>query len=184
MGPTGDEGPVGRLLARHGVETHRVGAMGDRSSPLLEGWRLERFHAELIYRVVSAGDILIIRYRRLADRPGLRNPFRCFEWFHSLLRDHMAETGVTFGFGIIDTSLFRDDGGIDNATLTRIYRDLMGGRIVDSSQVPGLSPLEREIYRRTGTRWVCQHFEHYTTAREFRLRDKQRSGGRPPVSEA
>lgn len=160
------------MLARHGVPATRLGALGRSDSPILEGWRIERFDAELIYRTVSASEILIIRYRRLASAHGLRNPFRCFEWFHRLLREHRHETGITFGFGIIDTRMFRADGGIDDDTLTRIYRDLMGGLIVDSSRVPGLSPLERELYRRTNTRWVCQHFEHYTTAREHRARQR------------
>lgn len=142
--------------------------MGRSDSPILEGWRIERFGSELIYRTVSTSEILIIRYRRLVGAEGLRNPFRCFEWFHRLLRDHRQETGIIFGFGVIDTSRFRAEGGIDDATLTHIYRDLMGGLIVDTSRVPGLSPVERELHRRTGTRWVCQHFEHYTTAREYR----------------
>ncbi|HMR31387.1 MAG TPA: hypothetical protein PKA13_00430 [Geminicoccaceae bacterium] len=165
------------MLARHGVPTTRLGALGRNDSPILEGWRIERFDAELVYRTVSASEILIIRYRRLASARGLRNPFRCFEWFHRLLREHRQETGVTFGFGIIDTRMFRADGGVDDATLTHIYRDLMGGLIVDSSEVPGLSPLERELCRRTNTRWVCQHFENYTTAREYRL--QRRRAGRP-----
>jgi hypothetical protein len=182
--PTGDEGPVGRLLARQGATTSRVGALGKDDSPLLEGWRVERFGSELIYRVVSASDILIVRYRRLAGPGGLRNPFRCFEWFHALLRDHRIETGVTFSFGVIDTSLFRSDGGIDDATLARVYRDLMGGRLIDTAEVPGLSALERELHRRARTRWVSQQLERYTTAREFRLLRRRQDKGLPPTDEA
>jgi hypothetical protein len=167
-GSTGDDGPVGRLLSRHGIRTGRVGALGRADSPILEGWRIEAFDAELVYRLVSATNLLIVRYRRLAGAEGLRNPFRCFEWFHSLLRDCCDETGVRLSYGVIDTSLFRAEGGIDDAALARVYRDLMGGRIIDTDEVPGLSPLEHELHRKTGTRWVCQQLERYTTAREFR----------------
>lgn len=170
---SGDTGPVGRLLAGQGVVPRRLGAMGIAGSPLLEGWRIDRFEAELVYRVVSASDILIVRYRRTGGAAGLRNPFRCFEWFHSLLRDHRHETGVTFSFGVIDTSLFRGDGGIDDATLAHVYRNLMGGRIIDTDAVPGLSPFERAFHRRSGTRWISQQLEHYTTAREYRRLDRR-----------
>lgn len=99
-------------------------------SALFAGYRFEIAQAEIVYRMHDPQTIIIIRYRtHRHDRKNLANPFRAMHWFLQFLC--RSKLGIKRVMGLVDTTLYQEQGGLTTARLLHVYLRHMGGRLID-----------------------------------------------------
>jgi hypothetical protein len=117
-------------------------------SALFAGYRFEIAQAEIVYRMHDPQTVVIIRYRTHPhDRKNLANPFRGMHWFLQFLC--RSELGVKRVMGLVDTTLYQEQGGLTAERLLHVYQHHMGGRLIDFD----------------GARWVYQDLVDYRSPR-------------------
>ncbi len=176
---THPEQAVLAALVAAGHELQPVPALERQGSPLPGGHRLDWHGAEIVFRVLASGEVLILLYRRSARVPSLRNPFRAFVAFLRFLAERRDELGLVRVFGRIETAPYRAEGGLDDTRLARFYTDFIGGAPIGPNDIAGFSAMDRRVYQLLGTTWMSLDLADFRPVGEVVARRKALAGTGP-----
>lgn len=135
----------------------------DRPGSLYIGPRFRIRDCELIYRRPEPGLLLIVLYRRLAEKTGtLGNPFTDLVWFLRLCT--RPEFDLNHIMGYVSTYGYRHERGLSDQRLVQFYHRFFDAEWADYD----------------GNRWLCKSVESLKIRLEqLRSKDAQwpESGG-------
>lgn len=120
---------------------------------------------EIVFRHLDPATLLLVRVRRLEAATGLDSPLQGIARFVALLVRTRAATGLERVVGVVDTSPYRRDGGLDDERLAAFYRRLHRAERLDPTTIPGLGPLDRELAGKEGVLWVGLDLAHFRGVR-------------------
>jgi hypothetical protein len=179
---TNPEQAVRAAFAAAGHRLERVPALERQGSPLPGGHRLEWHGAEIVFRVLASGEVLILLYRRSARVPSLRNAFRAFVAFLRFLAERREALGLVRVFGRVETGPYRSEGGLDDTRLARFYTDFIGGSLVGPNDIAGFSAMDRCVYQLLGTTWMSLDLVDFRPVGEVVARRKALAGAGPAAA--
>ena len=130
--------PLRDALRAHGccVTDHHL---SDHPGSMYIGPRFRIRHCEMIYRRPEPDLLLIVLYRRQAEKTGtLGNPFADLVWFLQMCTQPEFELNRIMGY--ISTYHYRHENGLSNLRLTRFYQRFFDAHSVEYD----------------GNLWLCQ----------------------------
>ncbi len=152
--------PLTRFLQKQGFRIERECLSEDPDSLFL-GLKFKVGKAEIVYRLVSPEVVLIVSYRRLGQRKGMRNTFAEFFWFIELLT--RPEFGLKQVIGCVDAL---KDSPLSSERILYLYTHCLNGKM--------LMLKDRPLWH-TGT-WVYLELKDYKPLRELWKENLKKEG--------
>lgn len=124
--------------------------LSGHAGSLYIGPRFRIHHCEIIYRRPESGLLLVVLYRRLADRTRtLANPFADLLWFLRLCT--RPEFDLCRILCCVSTDRYRDQNGLTDARMARFCRHVLGASWIQYDGHPWLyrdvEPLRAQLKR-------------------------------------
>jgi len=140
-----------RFLQKEGF-TIKKEHLSESPNSLFLGLKFKVGQAEIVYRFISPEVVLIVSYRRLGQRKGMRNAFAEFFWFIELLTK--PEFGLKRVIGCVDAL---KDSPLSSDRILYLYTHCLNGKLLTLKDRP---PWQ------TGT-WVYLDLKDYKPLRKL-----------------
>lgn len=146
-------GHLEQALSEEGIVVHAGlrGVTGKRD--IEDCFHITIHDVNLNFRLLTKDTLLIPLVRRGVARSGLASGLKSLVWLGSFLA-RRQELRILWVCGAINTSLYREDAGLNDERLQRFYTDYLGCEVIAADSILGLSDLDREAGRKGNVEWV------------------------------